>query len=786
MKKRNLVALLIFCLLVGLLPQAVYAGGGTEIVTTYEELKEALETATEDTTIYIEAESDFGWPQEPAELTVSRQRTVLLNQDWEIPSGVTVKFESGIASSPYNDSPAKLIVAGTVSEKDSRALQCDVEILDGGSVSCESSNGVYIPADCTWTVQKGGLIESRIQLDGTLTGNGAVISQPVMVSANNYMEYEEGASVNAVLSGQLFLTDQLSIETRSSYVRHTPAELTIPEGSMIVIEEGVFVSVAQDGDDARLVLNGELEMSADASAMITGTIETGDAAVLQMMPSSRIYTPVNAEKVEIGKIVGSGTVNAFANKNDDGSYTDYPTLFRILSYLVDNRSSCADLVEESITIRCNWLCDHEWSEETLKEADCVTDGLSRRTCSICQMTETNVIPALGHDLICSIGTDGASFDAECRREGCGYSSAVTLSVREGAVYTGEEILGISLLPAADWSGELPLVTYSDNVNAGEATAVITMGSETITRTFTIEKAPVHTLSLGNLSQYKGSVSDVTWSIDPEDDTAEVSVEYQITTPESPCGHIHTEECGENGEECTHQHDEDCGYAEAATVWTTTLPTETGSYPVRARLIASDNLVLAEADDYTTGTLVISKQTLKFTDVKDTSFYREAVDWAVENEVTTGVTPTEFKPSRSCTRGEIVTFLYRAMNGEVSEDAECVFTDVNESAFYYDAVLWAVENNITTGTTSTTFAPGRNCTRGEIVTFLCRAMRAEASENAECTFTDVSPDAFYYNYMLWAVENGITTGTTETTFAPGKACSRGECVTFLYRAVTENR
>lgn len=183
--------------------------------------------------------------------------------------------------------------------------------------------------------------------------------------------------------------------------------------------------------------------------------------------------------------------------------------------------------------------------------------------------------------------------------------------------------------------------------------------------------------------------------------------------------------------------------------------------------------------------ILRKVTVTFTDIQDTAFYYDAVIWAVENDVTTGVTKTEFKPGRSCTRGEIVTFLYRAMNGEVSEGATCEFADVDENAFYYDAVLWAVENEITTGITPTSFAPGRYCTRGEIVTFLCRAMQGKASDNVSNSFTDVSSDAFYYDSMLWAVENGVTTGTTERTFAPGKACTRGECVTFLCRAVTEN-
>lgn len=174
----------------------------------------------------------------------------------------------------------------------------------------------------------------------------------------------------------------------------------------------------------------------------------------------------------------------------------------------------------------------------------------------------------------------------------------------------------------------------------------------------------------------------------------------------------------------------------------------------------------------------------FIDVEESAFYCEPVIWALENEITTGLTPQLFGPAVGCTRGQIVTFLYRAMNGSVSENASCPFTDTAENAYYYDAVLWAVENGITTGVTPTRFEPNRVCSRGEIVTFLCRAVNGAPSENVENKFTDVTEGAFYYDAMLWAVENDITTGITPTVFKPKADCTRGQIVTFLYRTFAQ--
>ena len=169
----------------------------------------------------------------------------------------------------------------------------------------------------------------------------------------------------------------------------------------------------------------------------------------------------------------------------------------------------------------------------------------------------------------------------------------------------------------------------------------------------------------------------------------------------------------------------------------------------------------------------------FTDVAPDAYYADAVRWAVENGITNGVTDTTFAPEKTCTRGEIVTFLWRAAGSPAPQSTENPFTDLTKD-FYQDAVLWAVENGITEGTTATTFSPDAPCTRAQAVTFLWRAAGSPDPQSTENPFTDV-PEDFYTDAVLWAVENGISNGKTDTTFAPDLSCTRAEIVTFLYRS-----
>ena len=170
----------------------------------------------------------------------------------------------------------------------------------------------------------------------------------------------------------------------------------------------------------------------------------------------------------------------------------------------------------------------------------------------------------------------------------------------------------------------------------------------------------------------------------------------------------------------------------------------------------------------------------FVDVKEGAYYYDAVLWAVEQKITSGTSATTFSPDASCTRAQMVTFLWRAAGSPKVENGKNPFADVQADAYYYDAVLWAVEKGVTSGTSATTFSPDATVTRGQTVTFLYRnAGSPEVS--GTMPFTDVEADAYYAKAVQWAVQQKITTGTSETTFSPMSDCTRGQIVTFLYRA-----
>ena len=173
------------------------------------------------------------------------------------------------------------------------------------------------------------------------------------------------------------------------------------------------------------------------------------------------------------------------------------------------------------------------------------------------------------------------------------------------------------------------------------------------------------------------------------------------------------------------------------------------------------------------------QTGVFVDVATGSYYEDAVDWAVENGITQGTDDTHFSPDGICTRAQAATFLWRAAGSPKPETRTMRFTDVPAGSYYYDAVLWAVENGITKGTSNTTFSPNMTCTRAQIVTFLWRSEKSPAAGTANL-FVDVKSTVYYADAVLWAVKEDITKGTTSTTFSPNADCTRAQIVTFLWR------
>lgn len=170
----------------------------------------------------------------------------------------------------------------------------------------------------------------------------------------------------------------------------------------------------------------------------------------------------------------------------------------------------------------------------------------------------------------------------------------------------------------------------------------------------------------------------------------------------------------------------------------------------------------------------------FVDVKQGDYYYDAVQWTVGKKITSGTSATTFTPDGICTRAQTVTFLWRSQGSPKAAGAENPFTDVSKDAYYYDAVLWAVAQGITNGTSATTFSPDATVTRGQTAAFLWRVAKQPQVDQTANPFADVTQDAYYYNAVLWAVAKEITNGTSSTTFSPDQGCTRAQIVTFLWR------
>ena len=171
----------------------------------------------------------------------------------------------------------------------------------------------------------------------------------------------------------------------------------------------------------------------------------------------------------------------------------------------------------------------------------------------------------------------------------------------------------------------------------------------------------------------------------------------------------------------------------------------------------------------------------FIDVPAGSYYEDAVIWAVDKGITTGTSATTFNPNGICTRAQAVTFLWRAAGSPAAKSGAMPFADVKAGSYYYDAVLWAVEQGITKGTSDTMFSPDATCTRAQIVTFLWRANGSPAVSGSSA-FTDVASDAYYAAAVTWAEKNDVTGGIGGGLFGSNNNCTRAQIVTFIYRSV----
>ena len=228
-------------------------------------------------------------------------------------------------------------------------------------------------------------------------------------------------------------------------------------------------------------------------------------------------------------------------------------------------------------------------------------------------------------------------------------------------------------------------------------------------------------------------------------------------------------------------------------WSTEIPeaSEPGKYTVSYRVAGGKNYldiapetvkveIFTAVDDCTGGG---SCALASYKDATPNNWYHDGMHYCLGKDIIRGYGDGRLGPNDQATRSQVVTLLWRAAGSPAPVNTESPFKDVTQNDFYYDAVLWAVENGITNGTSATKFSPNAVCSRSQVVTFLWRAAGSPAPTETACTFADVSQDAFYYNAVLWAVENGITKGINATTFAPDDGCTRSQIAVFLYRSIS---
>ena len=200
--------------------------------------------------------------------------------------------------------------------------------------------------------------------------------------------------------------------------------------------------------------------------------------------------------------------------------------------------------------------------------------------------------------------------------------------------------------------------------------------------------------------------------------------------------------------------------------------------------ANGHIVLAEVfkatiEENSNPNASVSPNTCSFEDVSSNDYYAESVKWATDYGITSGTSATTFSPNTACTRGQVMTFLWRAAGSPAPKSSKMPFTDTPADFYYHDAILWAIENGIAAGTSDTTFSPDAECSRAQIATILWRAQKAPVVSGTNL-FNDVTVDTYYNNAVLWATSKKITSGTSATTFSPDADCTRAQIVTFLWR------
>ena len=399
----------------------------------------------------------------------------------------------------------------------------------------------------------------------------------------------------------------------------------------------------------------------------------------------------------------------------------------------------------------SYICEngHDYQEQ-VTEPSCTEGGYTTHTCSRCGGSYVaEETAALGHDwgewcpVPINFCTDPRIEDRTCNR--CGATESHTLS--PGGHTPGEPVKENAIAPTCEAAGGYDMVVYCS-----------ACGAET-------SREHTDTPALG----HNWNEPEYVWADD-----------YGIVTATRTCKN-------------------DANHKETETVNTTSEVTKPATYDAEGEITYT---AVFENEAFTTQTKTVAIPKLEKPDDPTPSlpcnggddcpgkifmdmpakgnWAHDAIDWAIVNKITAGTSATTFSPNTGCTRAQVVTFLWRAAGEPEPETTNNPFEDVKERSWYYKAVLWAAETDVTAGTSATTFSPDATCTRAQIVTFLWRFEGEPASTTTNNSFTDVKAGAYYEKAVLWASETGVTAGTSATTFSPSATCTRAQIVTFLYR------
>lgn len=535
--------------------------------------------------------------------------------------------------------------------------------------------------------------------------------------------------------------------------------------------------------------------------------------IVIMNPNCKIEGLGLGSKSAVIHSVGGGTVAEFAGKvgrtfhscvyqnNKNGTHDFYCTVCKssVVSAaahrFVDGYCNCGQVAD------CETV-GHLFESKVVTQPSCVTDGLQQNTCKLCGFVASIALPATGHlrataqETVAPTCTEsgklshwlckdcnGIFLDQDCTQpaseedlllppSGHQYRAVVTppTCTQEGyTTYTcnrcADSYIG-NILPVTPHD-YLVIITAPTCTQEGYTTYACKNCSHTFVDEITAPTGHLNTtvVTVPPTCTEDGliTVTCQDCGISVSNAVAATGHSYQAFTIAPTCtqeGHIQMIcSCGDSYIEST--------IAPNGHFWNDW--TWDGSAKQR-------NCVIC-------GTIERLEYNNPFGDVIATDYYFEPVLWAVDQGITKGTSDTNFSPDQACSRAQIVTFLHRAVGSPKPESSKNPFTDVQEDDYFYNAVLWALEQGITTGTSQTTFSPDAPCTRGQVVTFLYRSAGTPKVEDVPSPFVDVSSEDYFCIAVKWAVQNRITEGTAKDRFSPHLYCTRGQIVTFLYRAIS---